>query len=162
VSSHEQVSNGPVQTYHGIADLEAAIGQEIGPTEWFTVDQARINGFADDTEDHQWIHVDQERAAAGPFGTTVAHGFLTLSLLPYFSSQLRSVEGVRMGINYGLDRVRFPTPVAIGSRLRARSTLISLDKVGEGAVQLVNRVTVEVEGSAKPACVADTVSRFYF
>jgi acyl dehydratase len=156
------MSNGHVQTYHGIADLEAAIGQEIGPTEWFTVDQARINGFADDTEDHQWIHIDPERAAAGPFGTTVAHGFLTLSLVPYFSSQLRAVEGVRMGINYGLDRVRFPTPVPVGSRLRARATLISLDKVGEGAVQLVNRVTVEVEGSAKPACVADMVSRLYF
>jgi acyl dehydratase len=160
--SNEQVSNGQVQTYHGIADLEAAIGQEIGPTEWFTMDQARINGFADDTEDHQWIHVDPERAAAGPFGATVAHGFLTLSLVPYFSTQLRSVEGVRMGINYGLDRVRFPTPVPVGSRLRARSTLISLDKVGEDAVQLVNRVTIEVEGNAKPACVADTVSRFYF
>jgi acyl dehydratase len=156
------MSNGHVQRYHGLADLEAAIGQEIGPTEWFTVDQSRINGFADDTEDHQWIHVDPERAATGPFGTTVAHGFLTLSLVPYFSSQLRSVEGVRMGINYGLDRVRFPTPVPVGSRLRARSTLISLDKVGEGAVQLVNRVTIEVEGNAKPACVADTVSRFYF
>jgi acyl dehydratase len=156
------MSNGHVQTYHGIADLEAAIGQEIGPTEWFTVDQSRINGFADDTEDHQWIHVDPERAAAGPFGTTVAHGFLTLSLVPYFSSQLRSIEGVRMGINYGLDRVRFPTPVLVGSRLRARATLTSLDKVADGAVQIVNRVTVEVEGSAKPACVADMVSRLYF
>jgi acyl dehydratase len=156
------MSNGHVQTYHGIADLEAAIGQEIGPTEWFTVDQSRINGFADDTEDHQWIHVDPERAAAGPFGTTVAHGFLTLSLVPYFSSQLRSIEGVRMGINYGLDRVRFPTPVLVGSRLRARATMISLDKVADGAVQIVNRVTVEVEGGAKPACVADMVSRLYF
>jgi acyl dehydratase len=151
-----------MQTYYGIADLEAAIGQEIGPTEWFTVVQSRINGFADDTEDHQWIHIDPERAAAGPFGTTVAHGFLTLSLVPYFSGQLGSVEGARMTINYGLDRVRFPTPVPVGSRLRARATLISLDKVGEGAVQLVNRVTVEVEGSAKPACVADMVSRLYF
>jgi acyl dehydratase len=156
------MSNGHVQTYHGIADLEAAIGQEIGPTEWFTVDQARINGFADATEDHQWIHIDQERAASGPFGTTVAHGFLTLSLVPYLSGQLRSIEGVRMGINYGLDRVRFPTPVPVGSRLRARATLISLDKVGDGGVQLVTRVTIEVEGSAKPACVADTVSRLYF
>jgi acyl dehydratase len=162
VSPGSPVSNGRVQTYHGIADLEAAIGQEIGPTEWFTMDQARINGFADDTEDHQWIHVDQERAAAGPFGATVAHGFLTLSLVPYFSPQLRSLEGIRMGINYGLDRVRFPAPVPVGSRLRARSTLVSLDKVGDDAVQLVNRVTIEIEGSAKPACVADTVSRLYF
>jgi acyl dehydratase len=156
------MSNGDVQTYHGIADLEEAIGKEIGPTDWFTVDQARINGFADDTEDHQWIHVDPERAATGPYGTTVAHGFLTLSLVPYLSGQLRSIEGVQMGINYGLDRVRFPAPVPAGSRVRARATLISLDKVGEGAVQLVNRVTIEVEGSAKPACVADLVSRLYF
>jgi acyl dehydratase len=156
------MSNGHVQTYRGIADLEAAIGQEIGPTDWFTMDQARINGFADDTEDHQWIHVDPERAAAGPFGATVAHGFLTLSLVPYFAKQMRVIEGIRMGINYGLDRVRFPTPVPVGSRLRARATLISLDKTADGAVQLVNRVTIEVEGSAKPACVADMVTRVYF
>jgi acyl dehydratase len=105
-----------VQTYHGIADLEAAVGSELGPTEWLTVDQARIDGFANDTEDHQWIHVDAGRAAAGPFGATVAHGFLTLSLVPYFVNKLRSIEGARMGINYGLDRVRFPSPVRAGSR----------------------------------------------
>jgi len=151
-----------VQTYDGIADLEAAVGRELGPTDWLTVDQARIDGFADDTEDHQWIHVDAGRAAAGPFGATVAHGFLTLSLVPYFVSQLRSIDGARMGINYGLDRVRFPSPVRAGSRIRARATLVSLDKVGDGAVQIVNRVTIEVEGSAKPACVADLVSRHYF
>jgi acyl dehydratase len=151
-----------VQTYHGIADLEAAVGSELGPTDWLTVDQARIDGFANDTEDHQWIHVDAGRAAAGPFGATVAHGFLTLSLVPYFVNKLRSIEGARMGINYGLDRVRFPSPVRAGSRIRARATLISLDKVGDGAVQLINRVTIEAEGSAKPACVADLVSRHYF
>jgi len=156
-----------VQTYHGIADLEAAVGGELGPTEWFPVDQTRIDGFADDTEDHQWIHVDAGRAAAGPFGATVAHGFLTLSLVPYFVNQLRSITGARMGINYGLDRVRFPAPVRAGSRIRARATLLSLDKVGDGAVQIVNRVTIEIEGSAgeasaKPACVADLVSRHYF
>lgn len=146
----------------GIASLEAAVGTELGPTEWFTMDQSRIDGFADATEDHQWIHVAPERAAAGPFGTTVAHGFLTLSLIPYFSGQLRQASGARMGINYGLDRVRFPAPVPAGSRIRARSTLVSCDRIGDDGVQLVNRVTIEVEGSAKPACVADTVSRLYF
>jgi acyl dehydratase len=157
-----------METHSGIAAIEASVGTEVGPTDWFTVDQARINAFADATEDHQWIHVDTERAAAGPFGGTVAHGFLTLSLVPYLASQLRQSEGpgsaggARMGINYGLDRVRFPAPVPAGARIRARSTLISCDRVGDGAVQLVNRVTIEVEGSEKPACVADTVSRLYF
>jgi len=152
-----------MEAHSGIAAIEASVGTEVGPTDWFTVDQARINTFADATEDHQWIHVDTERAAAGPFGGTVAHGFLTLSLVPYLASQLRrGGEGARMGINYGLDRVRFPTPVPAGSRIRARSTLISCDRVGDDAVQLVNRVTIEVEGSEKPACVADTVSRLYF
>ncbi len=148
-----------VEAQQAIAGLEASVGTELGPTEWFTVDQARIDGFADATEDHQWIHVDPQRAAAGPFGTTVAHGFLTLSLIPYLAGQLRRSNGARMGVNYGLDRVRFPAPVPAGSRVRARSTLISCDRIGEDAAQLVNRVTIEVEGSAKPACVADTVSR---
>ena len=151
-----------MDTYHGLAELEAAVGQEIGPTDWFLIDQARVDGFADDTEDHQWIHVDPERAAAGPFGGPVAHGFLTLSLIPYLTSQLRRVEGVRMGVNYGLDRVRFPSPVRVGRRIRARATMISLDKIGDDAVHLVTRITIEVEGSDKPACVADMVSRFYF
>ena len=151
-----------METYGSVADLEAAVGREAGPTEWFTMEQARIDAFADDTEDHQWIHVDPERAAAGPFGSTVAHGFLTLSLLPHFASQLRQVEGVRMGINYGLNRVRFPAPVRVGSRLRARATMTELDKRDDGSVQLVTLVTVEIEGEAKPACVAEMVSRYYF
>jgi acyl dehydratase len=138
------------------------VGQEIGPTDWFEIDQQRVNGFADDTEDHQWIHVDPERAAKGPFGGPVAHGFLTLSLIPYFSSQLRTVDNVTMGVNYGLDRVRFPAPVRVGSRIRARATIKSLDKLSDEAVQLVTRVTIELEGSEKPACVADMVSRYYF
>jgi acyl dehydratase len=151
-----------VESYRDIAGLEAAVGREIGPTEWFTMDQSRIDGFADDTEDHQWIHVDPERAAAGPYGGTVAHGFLTLSLVPYLANQLRRVEGARMGINYGLDRVRFPAPVRSGARIRARATLISCDRIGDDAVHMVSRVTVEVEGSDKPACVADMVGRVYF
>ena len=151
-----------VETYKSAAALEAAVGTEIGPTVWFTIDQDRVNGFADVTEDHQWIHVDKERAAKGPFGTTIAHGFLTLSLLSHLVSELRRVEGVRMGINYGLNKVRFPAPVPVGSRVRARTTMVSAEPTGDGAVQVVNRVTIEVEGSPKPACVADWVSRFYF
>lgn len=151
-----------VQKYRGIADLEAAVGRELGPTDWFTIDQARINGFADDTEDHQWIHVDPERGAAGPFGATVAHGFLMLSLVPYFLNRLRRIEGARMSINYGLDKVRFPAPARAGSRIRARATLHGVDKAGDGAAHIVNRVIIEVEGSAKPVCVADLVSRHYF
>ena len=147
---------------HGLADLEKAVGQEIGPTEWFMIDQARVSGFADDTEDHQWIHVDPERAKAGPFGGPVAHGFLTLSLIPYLMGELRRVEGVRMGVNYGLDRVRFPSPVLVGRRIRARATVTSLDKIAGDAVQMVTLVTIEVEGSEKPACVAEMVSRYYF
>ena len=151
-----------MEILHGLADLEKAVGQEIGPTEWFMIDQARVNGFADDTEDHQWIHVDPERAKAGPFGGPVAHGFLTLSLIPYLMGQLRQVEGVRMGVNYGLDRVRFPSPVLVGRRIRARATVTSLDKIAGNAVQMVTRIAIEVEGSEKPACVAEIVSRYYF
>ena len=138
-----------MEILHGLADLEKAVGQDIGPTEWFMIDQARVNGFADDTEDHQWIHVDPERAKAGPFGGPVAHGFLTLSLIPYLMGELRRVEGVRMGVNYGLDRVRFPSPVLVGRRIRARATVTSLDKIAGDAVQMVTRVTIEVEGSEK-------------
>ena len=151
-----------MEILHGLADLEKAVGQGIGPTEWFMIDQARVNGFADDTEDHQWIHVDPERAKAGPFGGPVAHGFLTLSLIPYLMGELRRVEDVRMGVNYGLDRVRFPSPVLVGQRIRARATVTSLDKIAGDAVQMVTLVTIEVEGSEKPACVAEMVSRYYF
>lgn len=151
-----------MEAQQGIASIEATVGTELGPTDWFTVDQSRIDAFADATEDHQWIHVDPQRAAAGPFGKTVAHGFLTLSLIPYLAGQLRRSDGARMGINYGLNRVRFPAPVPVGSRIRARSKLISCDRIGDDVAQLVNQVTIEIEGSAKPACVADTVSRVYF
>ena len=150
-----------IEVYRSIADLEAVVGRELGPTDWLTVDQERVDGFADDTNDHQWIHVDRERAASGPFGTTVAHGFLTLSLVPWFANQLRRVES-RMALNYGLDRVRFPAPVPVGSRLRARWTVVSVDRTGAGSAQLVSRTTVEIEGAPKPACVADLVVRYVF
>ncbi|MFF3574055.1 MaoC family dehydratase [Nocardia jiangxiensis] len=151
-----------MQIYRGIADLEAAVGQELGPTEWFLMEQKRIDGFADDTEDHQWIHVDPERAAQGPFGATLAHGFLTVSLVPYFLNQLRRIEGIRMGVNYGLNKVRFPAPVRGGDRIRARSTLIGAERVGEDGVQLITGTTVEIEGGDKPGCVAELVARYYF
>ncbi|SHH63939.1 Acyl dehydratase [Jatrophihabitans endophyticus] len=149
-------------TYSSIEDIEAGVGVEVGPTDWLTIEQSRIDGFADDTLDHQWIHVDAERAKNGPFGATVAHGFLTLSLVPYFNSRLRTVENVRMGVNYGLDRVRFPAPVRVGARVRSRMTIVACERIAEDAVQLVTRATIEVEGSDKPACIADLVSRYYF
>jgi acyl dehydratase len=150
------------EIYRSAADLQAAVGRELGPTSWVPVDQARVDGFAAATEDRQWIHVDPDRAANGPFGSTVAHGFLTLSLIPYFLNSLRRIEGVAMGVNYGLNKVRFPAPVRVGSLLRARTTMIGLDLLDEQAVQAVNRLTIEVESQDKPACVADLVGRYYF
>ncbi len=145
--------------YEQLKELE---GTELGVGDWLEITQERINTFADATGDHQWIHVDEEKAAAGPFGKTIAHGFLTLSLIPFLGGSSRaSVPGVRMGVNYGLNRVRFPAPVPVGSRIRARRKLIEVTEVPNG-LQLVTEVTVELEGSAKPACVAETVSRLYF
>ena len=144
------------------AELHGAVGEHLGYSEWRAVDQARVNQFADATDDHQWIHVDAERARAGPFGTTIAHGFLVLSLLPVLGGEVYRVEGVRMAINYGLNRVRFPAPVPTGSKVRAGVLLQHVEDVANAnAVQVVNQVTVELEGSDKPCCVAETVSRFY-
>lgn len=143
-----------------VDDLKAQIGEEIGLSDWFTISQERIQQFADATDDQQWIHVDRDKAAMGPFGQTIAHGFLTLSLLPALAPAL-DLPGVRMGINYGLDRVRFISPVASGSRVRARSVLVSVDDV-PGGIQVKSEVTVELEGAEKPACVAETLARLYF
>jgi acyl dehydratase len=125
-----------------------------------TVDQPMIDKFADATGDHQWIHVDRERAKAGPFGTTIAHGFLTLSLVPMLTGEITRIDGIRMAINYGLNRVRFPSPVKAGARVRAKVKNLSIEDV-QGGIQVVNEVTVEIEDGDKPACVAETVSRFY-
>ncbi|WKX69548.1 MaoC family dehydratase [Streptomyces sp. XD-27] len=146
--------------FPSLDELRAAVGEEIGPGEWLEIDQRRIDRFAEATGDHQWIHVDPERAASGPFGTTIAHGYLTLSLLPWFTSRLLRVEGVRMGVNYGVNKVRFPSPVPVGSRLRATARIAEVAEVKDG-VQLTAVVTVEREGGEKPACVAESVSRFY-
>ena len=135
-----------METFHGRDELVASLGRELGPGEWLEIGQDRIDGFADVTGDHQWIHVDADRSATGPYGATVAHGFLTLSLLPLLLDGLRRVEGTRMGLNYGLERVRFPNVVRSGTRVRARSTLVDATDVGDDGLQLVTRVTVEVEG----------------
>ncbi|MCL7379268.1 MaoC family dehydratase [Streptomyces sp. 35G-GA-8] len=142
-------------------ELRAAVGEQLGHSEWLEIDQKRIDLFAEATGDHQWIHVDPERAAAGPFGTTIAHGYLTLSLLPAFVPQILRVENVTMGINYGTNKVRFPSPVPVGSRLRASAVLTEVTEAG-GGVQITTLVTVEREGGEKPACVAESVSRYYF
>ena len=143
-----------------LASLKGRVGEELAVGEWLTVDQAMIDKFADATGDHQWIHIDRERAAEGPFGTTIAHGFLTLSLLPKLAESALKVDDVRMGVNYGLNRVRFPAPVPSGSRIRARLKLLSYDPL-DGGAQLVMEVTMERDGSDKPVCVAEAVSRRY-
>ncbi|XKK60055.1 MaoC family dehydratase [Streptomyces sp. ARC32] len=141
-------------------DVKAAVGEQLGYTDWVEVDQKRIDLFAEATGDHQWIHVDPAKAAAGPFGTTIAHGYLTLSLLPLFGPQLIQVEGVKMGVNYGTNKVRFPSPVPVGSRLRATATITAVEDV-KGGVQVSVAFTVEREGGDKPVCVAESVSRYY-
>ena len=140
-------------------DLNAAVGEALGSSEWLLIDQPRIDMFADATGDHQWIHVDPERAKDGPFGATIAHGYLTLSLVNLFLPQLLEVRGVSMGVNYGTDKVRFPAVVPVGSRVRGNGEIISVEAI-KGTVQVVVRVTVEIEGAERPACVADTISRF--
>ena len=141
------------------ADLLDHVGDTLGPTDWVTVEQERIQQFADATGDHQWIHVDVERAKEGPFGGPIAHGYLTLALANLFLPQLLTVEEFSAGLNIGLEKVRFPSPVPAGSRIRATGEVVTAAEAG-GGVQVVVRVTIEAEGGAKPACVADTVSRF--
>ncbi|MBM3671994.1 MAG: MaoC family dehydratase [Actinobacteria bacterium] len=141
--------------------LKAAVGQHLGYSEWTTIDQERIDKFADATGDHQWIHVDPERAKSGPFGATIAHGYLTLSITNLFLPELLAVPNASAGINYGANKVRFPAPVQVGSRIRMGCEILEVDDV-PGGVQVVTRNTVEVEGSDKPACVVDAVSRLFF
>ncbi|MBQ0794591.1 MaoC family dehydratase [Zhongshania sp.] len=141
-------------------DLISAVGSALGSSDWLEIDQQRINLFADATGDHQWIHVDPERAKDGPFGKCIAHGYLTLSLVNLFLPQIIDVQGVSMGVNVGCDRIRFPSPVPVGSRVRGNGELVSVEEI-KGAIQSVVRVTVEIEGSDRPACVADTISRYF-
>jgi len=149
-----------VRVFNGADELKAAVGEQLGASDWVTVDQKQIDTFAEATGDHQWIHVDVEKAKAGPFGGTIAHGYLTLSLLPVFSAQIYKIENVKMGINYGLNKVRFTSPVPVNSRLRGSFELLEVSEV-QGGVQVVNKVTVEIEGNERPACVAEWVTRAY-
>jgi acyl dehydratase len=148
-----------VKVFENLSEFAAAQGSQFGPTDWIKISQDRINLFADATEDHQWIHVDPERAANGPFGSTIAHGLLTLSLLPHFSHQLYRVDNVAMAINYGYDKVRFISPVKVGANVRARGELTSVNRL-EGAVQATMTITVDIEGSEKPGAVAESIVRF--
>ncbi|GFM18049.1 MULTISPECIES: MaoC family dehydratase [Mycobacteriaceae] len=148
-----------MQKFNGLSELAAAEGAELGPTEWLEITEDRVDLFADATEDHQWIHVDPERAANGPFGGTIAHGLLTLSLLPHFTHQLYTVDNIAMAINYGYNKVRFITPVRVGARLRARAVIASVAQL-DNAVQATLNTTVEIEGAEKPAAVAESIVRF--
>jgi acyl dehydratase len=141
-------------------ELREAAGSCLGSSDWLVIEQERIDTFADATGDHQWIHVDEKRAAAGPFGATIAHGYLTAALLPMLTSQIFKTDA-KMGVNYGLNKLRFPSPVRVGSRVRATSTLMEVSDVAD-AVQLIVSTAVEIDGSAKPAAVAESVSRYYW
>jgi len=143
------------------ADLKNAVGKPLGRSGWLEITQPRIDGFADATDDHQWIHVDPERARSGPFGACIAHGYLTLSLVNRFLPEIVEVRGISMGVNYGADRIRFPAPVPVGSRIRGSAELLEVEDTKDGAVQAKIRVTVEIEGRDRPACVVDTISRYY-
>lgn len=150
-----------MKTFHSYAELRDCAGQEVATTDWVTITQEQINLFADATGDHQWIHIDPVKAAQGPFGAPIAHGFLSLSLLPLFFSQAVKIEGATMGVNYGLNKVRFPAPVPVGSRVRARVGVQAVEPVGPDSVQITWLVTVEREGGDKPVCVAESLSRSY-
>ena len=143
------------------AELQKSVGEHLGYSNWLEITQGRIDLFAEATGDHQWIHVDPERAKEGPFGACIAHGYLTQSLVNYFLPEIVEVRGIAMGVNYGADRVRFPAPVPVGSRIRGGGELISAESTKDAAVQAIVRVTVEIEGSDRPGCVIDTISRYY-
>ena len=148
------------KVYQSPRDLIGQEGTTLGPTEWLAIEQTRVNGFAEVTGDHQWIHVDLERAQAGPFGGTIAHGYLTMSLVNFFLPDLIEVRGFTHAVNVGADRLRFLAPVKVGSRIRGVGEIVGVEEI-KGAIQAVVRVTVEIEGSDKPACVVDTISRYF-
>jgi len=148
-----------MRTFESLDQFVAAKGEDLGHSEWHEISQEQVNAFADATGDHQWIHIDTERAAGGPFGTTIAHGYLTLSLLPIFMMEIFRIENLAMGINYGLDRVRFPAPVPVGSKIRARATLTDVRQTERG-VLAYTEIVVEVEGQTKAACIATSLSLY--
>lgn len=148
-----------MKIFNGLAELVEAAGEELGASDWLEVDQQRINTFADATGDHQWIHVAPDKAAQGPFGGPIAHGLLTLSLLPSFLHQIYRVDGVRMAVNYGMNKVRMPAPVPAGAKLRAKSRLAEVTEL-DGAVQVALSTTIEIEGGERPACVVESIVRY--
>ena len=150
-----------MKTIQTLAEMPALIGQEVVVSDWITITQEQVNLFAQATGDHQWIHVDVERAKAGPFGAPIAHGFLTLSLLPRFFESSLHIAETRMGVNYGLNKVRFVSPVPVGSRLRARMKLLACDPIDKNGMQMTWEVTTEREGGSKPVCVAESIARHY-
>ena len=150
-----------MKTIQTLAEMPALIGQEVVVSDWITITQERVNLFAEATGDHQWIHVDVERAKAGPFGAPIAHGFLTLSLLPRFFESSLHIAQTRMGVNYGLNKVRFVSPVPVGSRLRARMKLLACEPIDNNGMQMTWEVTTEREGGSKPVCVAESIARHY-
>ena len=145
-----------MRTFSTVEEIESAVGEEIGTTEWVEITQDRVDAFADATDDHQWIHVDRERAAEGPFGGTIAHGYLTLSLIPWFGSQLFALANPGAKLNYGVNKVRFPNPVKVGAKIRATAKVSAVTAMSAGH-QLTMGFTIEIEGEDKPACVAETV-----
>ena len=147
-------------TFENPGDLLGKEGLKVGPSEWMEINQERINTFADATGDHQWIHIDEEKAKDGPFGTTIAHGYLTLSLAAKLMPEILEIKGMKMGINYGTDKVRFLNPVKSGSKVRGHGEFLEIKEV-RGGYQSTLRVTIEIEGEEKPACVVDTISRYY-
>ncbi len=153
--------SGGMKTFATLADLVACQGQDVAISDWLHMTQERVVRFADATSDHQWIHVDAERARGGPFGTTIAHGFLTLSLIPHFLEIALRVEGLRMVVNYGLNKVRFTAPVPVGSRIRAHLHLLTVQTVDADGLQIGWKITMELEGAPKPACVAEALVRYY-
>ena len=158
-------SNGTTRVVTTVEELKSLVGQEMGVGDWVEITQERVNQFADATGDHQYIHVDPERAAQTFFGGTIAHGYLTLSLLPMLSQNRNGVKvqlGGKMGVNYGLNKVRFTAPVRVGKRIRVRTTLLAVEEIGDRAIQTTNLNTIEIEGEERPACVAETVGRVYF
>ena len=150
-----------MKTFQTLSELAALVGQEVAVSEWITVTQEQVNLFAQATGDHQWIHIDVEKAKSGPFGGPIAHGFLTLSMLPQFFQSAMKVLETRMGVNYGLNKVRFTAPVPVGSRLRAHMKLLKSEPIDQGGTQMAWEVSVEREGSAKPVCVAESLARHY-
>ncbi len=143
------------------ADLPNHVGTDLGETEWLEISQERINTFADATGDHQWIHVDVEKAKDGPFGAPIAHGYLTASLANLFLPQLLEVQNTSMGVNYGCDKIRFPSPVPVGSKIRGTGTITSVDETKDGGFQAKVTITIQIEGNERPACIIETISRFY-